>query len=161
NDEILLNGSFVIRYKNCTLWINGIEYSDRELVEQDHFTFVLPPVGKITKNQTIKTLSLERLHLEALSTVGKITKMNSMTHYKFTAIYSAISLILILIVILRLCHKPRTIFLSHPPTVTTLFEPAIPSLWPSFHSRGGGVTAHIVADTSPPPKPQRIGRMAI
>ncbi|KAH8240380.1 hypothetical protein KR032_004905, partial [Drosophila birchii] len=132
NDETLLNGSFIIHYMNCTIWINGVEYSDKELVEHDHFTFVLPPVFKITKNQTIKALSLEKLHLEALSTAGKITNMENITHYKFTAIYSAISLTLILIVIPRICHKPKTIFLPHPPTVTTLVEPTIPSLWPSL-----------------------------
>ncbi|KAH8307510.1 hypothetical protein KR059_002236, partial [Drosophila kikkawai] len=161
NDEVLLNDSFIIHYKNCTTWINGIEYSDKELVEHDHFTFVLPPVIKIVKNQTIKALSLEKLHLEALSTAGKIIEIDNITHYKFTAIYSTILLILILIIILRLCHKPRTIFLPHPPTVTTFVEPTIPSLWPSLHSREGGVTAHIVADTPPPPKPQRSNRMVI
>ncbi|KAH8376337.1 hypothetical protein KR200_002695, partial [Drosophila serrata] len=145
HNETLLNGSFIIRYKNCIIRINGIEYSYKELVEHDHLTFVLPPVFKITKNQTIKSLSL---HLEALLTTRKFINMDNITHYKFTAIYSTISLTLILIVILRLCHKPQTIILPHPPTVNTLVELTISSLWPSLHSRGGGVTAHIAA-----PKP--------
>jgi len=135
-EETQLDGSFIVQYKNCTVWINNVEYSDKELVEHDHFTFSLPPVDKITKNQTIKTLSLEKLHLEALSTAGKIINMDNTTHHKFTVTFSAISLILILIAILRICPTPKTIFLPHPTTLPTFVEPAIPSLWSSLHSRG-------------------------
>jgi len=77
--------------------------------------------------------------------------MDNATHYKFTGTYLAISLILILIATLRICHKPKTIFLAHTTTMPTFVKPAIPSLWPSLHSRGGGVTANVVADLQPPP----------
>lgn len=150
-----INGSAIIKYLNCTLTINGIEYDNTADVTEEEFDFFLPPMQKIIKNTTIEVLSLERLHLEALHTSNKVLNFGRQSTQHAAALYILFLLLTIIAVFFWIFR--RNIHIVNLPTEYQLpvVAPVIPSLWPSLHSRGGGVINPAPTAAIPPSKPPR------
>lgn len=125
------------------------------IVSHDKLTIEIPPMERIENNKTLKVLSLEKLHLEALATTGK---MDYITQQYFTATYLALSIVLILVICLRTCKRQKTIFTQQPTHTPHVVESAIPSLWPSLRTRGGGVTMPSINPPQQPPPPMKPAR---
>lgn len=154
-NDISIVGSVIIKYFNCTLTINGIEYDNTINETIEKFDFFLPPIQKIIKNSTIEVLSLERLHLEAAHTSSRILDFRRQSTQHATTLY--ILFLLLAVTVVLFWTFRRNIHIVHLPMECQLpvVAPAIPSLWPSLHSRGGGVTNPAPTAAIPPLKPPR------
>lgn len=154
-NDTTINGSAIIKYLNCTLTINGIEYDNTVDVTEEKFDFFLPPMQNIIKNTTIEAPSLERLHLEALQTSNKILNFGRQSTQHATALYILFLLLTIIAVFFWIFRC--NIHIVNLPTEYQLpvVAPVIPSLWPSLHSRGEELPTQHRQLPFPPSKPPR------
>lgn len=151
-----INGSAIITFKNCSININRLKYDDIEIDYTEEYILSIPELEDIKINNTINDISLHKLHLQTLNTQNGIIEMKNLNVTHLTAIYVLMALFAITIGIVCTCKTNKILFT--PMETPSDGLPTIPSLWPSLHTRGGGVTisAPSIPPEMAPTKPHRF-----
>ncbi|EDX15910.1 GD25690 [Drosophila simulans] len=153
-EPFLIEGTTIINHINCSILIDGVKYDDTELFYKEKIKLSLPAVKNITINATVENLNLDKIVFHLQENNAKIVRVKqSTTDLRFLTYISAV--ILVIFIIYTLVVKRKITYLPNPAPSVNYVSP-IPSLWPSLHSRGGGVTTSAIpTSSSPPPKPPR------
>lgn len=136
-EPFLIEGTTIINHINCSIFIEGTKYDDSELFCEERIKLSLPETKNILINTTMEDLSLNKiiLHLQEYKT--KILQVKESTIDLRFLTYAS-SVILVIFILYALVVKRNITYLpNHTPSVN--YVSSIPSLWPSLHSRGGGV----------------------
>ncbi|XP_037731145.1 uncharacterized protein LOC119561739 isoform X4 [Drosophila subpulchrella] len=149
----IFNGPMLIKYDNCSISANGTKYVEAATTIIDDIEINLPHVQNLTTIPTDEPLNLQALHLSNLENGLAVTNIEERTTTHLSIIYLLVALS-ILITAVAWTFNRKEIILS-PTPADPIVTPTIPSLWPSFQAKGGGVTADVFLMTSPPPKPPR------
>jgi len=154
------SGSMVIHYENCSIFADSNKYFDAATTITDQIEINVPHVHNLTTIPENKELNLQDLHLSDMENDLEIIRIKDQTTVHLTTVYVLIG-ILCLVTTLAWIFKRKTIIFT-PDTLDPVVTPAMPSfampsLWPSFQVKGGGVTAN--RPTSPPSKPPRTMSM--
>ncbi|KAM8701799.1 hypothetical protein ACLKA7_001754 [Drosophila subpalustris] len=152
----IFSGSMVIHYENCSIATNGTKYVEATTTVTDSITINLPHVHNLTTISTPEELNLQDLHLRNLENDLSLSRLTDQATTHLTAVYVLVGILTLATISIWILKKNSVTFTPTPlDTVVTPAMPsfAMPSLWPSFQVRGGGVTAY--ASSSPPPKPPR------
>jgi len=82
----------------------------------------------------------------------KVVYIEKVQERHFSVIYGMLVLLTITVLTIWRIRKTKTIFTPNAFLHNVALD--IPQMWPSLHSRGGGVTIPVPL-TTPPPKPPR------
>lgn len=146
-EKYFVNGTILIRYENCKIEINNIWYSNIRNIHWDKSYFFETPIQHDTKivplskknELTLPKLNTFQFHNRKL--IGNLA-LNSDTHEKITySTLGSIAFILTSIIIAMILCKPKTKTYLVQQTNEIPTEVRSNSLWPSLHSKEGGVTA--------------------
>lgn len=132
-----INGSAIIKYNNCTLQINEINYDNTAVSTEEHPDFFLPPIRKLIKNATINILTLERLHLDTLTTSNKLRVVTAGNFRHSTTLYILFTVSLVAVILTWTLRRDTHIFHTGPDHILPIVAPPIPPLWPSLQTGGG------------------------
>ncbi|KAH8349352.1 hypothetical protein KR084_009612, partial [Drosophila pseudotakahashii] len=149
----IFNGSMLIKYDNCSISANGTKYVEAATTIIDEIEINLPHVRTLTTIPTNEPINLQVLHLSNLENGLAVTNIEERTTTHLSIIYILIALSILITLVAWIFKRKEIIF--SPTPADPIVIPTIPSLWPSFHTKGGGVTADVFLMTSPPPKPPR------
>ena len=154
-----VEGTALIKFKNCTVNINGAEYEDKQQRYWDQVNLTTLAHSKIHAKAVNEILSLQKLKQFEIQNNENVVEIKRATTKTNVFTYTAIGIlcVAILAVFLYATKKIRVYYISQ---LMQDSAPAPPnSLWPSLYSKGGGVTYnmqnHLNPNILPPPKPKR------
>lgn len=136
-----INGTILIKFNNCTINVNGMNYESQSITFQDEMHIILPTYNPIHPKSITEELSLQKLkeyHFDNKIKLSSLQENTRVSNNITLLTISTMNIILIIIIIITLCTSS---IIKHNYTLESDIAPAnIPSLWPSLHSKGGGVT---------------------
>ncbi|EDW46469.1 GM13217 [Drosophila sechellia] len=159
-----LNGSVLIRFTNCKVLVNNVQYEAEEGLSTMKLGLDIPRIETVKRNRTTQELGIHELRMEDLETKVQISRMQWGTTIHTTTTYTMLGVLTIVIVVVSYFPKKTTIFkpeVTPRPTFTpaiaesAMITAAMPPLWSVVQSEGGGVTASAFTLGGPPPKPPR------
>jgi len=112
---------------------------------------------QIKINNTFEDINLHKLHLQTLASQDDIIVIKTSTTNHLFTIYILSAFSIICIVLIMMFTRRSTTIIT-PVELPLNYVPAIPSMWPSLHSRRGGLTytaLQSICDSVPPAKPPR------
>lgn len=119
-----LNGSVLIRFINCKVMVNNVQYEAEEGLRTVKLGLDIPRIETVKRNRTTQELGIHELRVEDLETKVQISRMQWGTTIHTTTTYTMLGVLTIVIVIVSYFPKKTTIF---KPEVTPrpTFTPAI------------------------------------
>lgn len=142
----IVNGTILIHYENCKICINNLWYSSIRSTHWDSSYFAATPIQhdiKILPLSKKNQLTLPKLNTFQFHNRGLIENLEvaKNVHERITySTFGSIAFILTAIIIAMILCKPKmkTYLVKETNEIPTEVRPN--SLWPSLHSKGGGVT---------------------
>lgn len=73
NQTLVLNKNYIIRYSNCTLQIDDVKWSNKEITSK--YETIIPNYAKPTNVKL--SVNLDQIHIKQIENIEKITKISS------------------------------------------------------------------------------------
>ncbi|XP_043862637.1 uncharacterized protein LOC122756612 [Drosophila santomea] len=141
-----LNGSVLIRFTNCKVMVNNVQYEAEEGLSTAKLGLDIPRIETVKRNRTTQELGIHELRMEDLETKVQISRMQWGTTIHATTTYTMLGVLMIVTP-----HATFTPAIAEPAMITA----AMPPLWSVAQTEGGGVTASAFTLGGPPSKPPR------
>lgn len=148
--QFKIKGTKLIHFENCSVKINNILYFDHISSHWDDIHIYPTIPTNISYSSTMKDLKLEKMHSYHFNNRQAIelleVRINQKNHLMIGII--TVTSALCLVVIIYLIYKKTSERAISPPTLTKDIHsiqlpqegPKPKYLWPSLHTKGGGVT---------------------